>query len=59
MPSPKEETKTSPDDITPHSAVSTGMEFELENSSKKSNKRISPMIKVSAYHVMEGKTQFM
>ena len=59
MPSPREESKTSPDDITPHSAVSSVMEFDMDNSSKKSKSRISPVVKVSAYHVMEGKSQFV
>ena len=49
----KEESKISPDDITPLSGASTGMEFD--GSSKKSSKR-SPVIKMSAYCVMEGKT---
>tara|TARA_B110000305_G_scaffold109687_1_gene123509 strand:- start:114 stop:290 length:177 start_codon:yes stop_codon:yes gene_type:complete len=56
MPSPREESKVSPDDTTPQSGISSGMEFDMDSSSKRSNKRISPMVKMSAYHVMEGKT---
>ena len=49
MPSPQKDQKHSPDDIdlTPNSAMSSGMEFG-DPDSKKSNKR-SPCVKMSAY----------
>ena len=59
MSNPGEESKISQDDMTPNSAAGSGMDFDTDNSSKKSVKRISPMLKVSAYNVMEGKTQFI
>ena len=47
-----EELKTSTDDITPQSGVSSGMDFE---GSPKKNKRGPLKDKMSAFNLMEGK----